>query len=272
MNKKYLALIRSIEKLDSVAVAFSGGVDSTFLLKACKDALGEKAMALTIDSPYIPDWEISEAKDLAKTIGIKHEIIKLNEIPSIIKNNPHDRCYLCKKTLFTMMNERCKALGFKNLIDGTNFDDTKTYRPGIQALKELGIISPLLENGLTKEDIRNLSKALDLPTWDKPSYACLLTRFPYNTFLEKNNITMVEKAENYLMSIGFKGLRVRKHDEIARIEVSPNERPKLFDEELLDDISNTLKNIGFKFVCFEAAGYSSGSFDDQVIGKDDRNE
>jgi uncharacterized protein len=271
MNKKYLKLVKFIKKLDSVVVAFSGGVDSTFLLKACKDALGENAIALTIDSPYIPNWEINEAKDLAKAIGIKHEIMKLTEIPSLIKNNPYNRCYLCKKTLFMMMKERGEALGYSNLIDGTNFDDIKEYRPGIKALKELNIISPLLENELTKKDVRRMSKALDLPTWDKPAYACLLTRFPYNTYLEENYISIVEKSEQYLMSLGFQGLRVRKHDEIARIEVSRNQRKKLFNEDLLDEISNTLKNIGFKYVCFEASGYSSGSLDEEIVGKDDSN-
>jgi len=272
MNDQYLKLVESIKKLDSVVVAFSGGVDSTLLLKACKDALDDKAIALTIDSPYIPNWEIDEAKDLAKAIGIRHEIIKLNEIPSIIKNNPYNRCYLCKKTLFTMMKERGKALGYSNIIDGTNYDDTKEYRPGIKALKELNIISPLLENKLTKEDIREISKVLNLPTWDKPAYACLLTRFPYDTYLENKDISIVEKAEEYLMSLGFRGLRVRKHDKIARIEVSRQERKKLFSEELLDNISETIKAMGFKYVCFEASGYSSGSFDEEITNKDEGNE
>jgi uncharacterized protein len=242
------------------------------LIKACKDALGDDSIAFTIDSPYIPNWEIDEAKELAKTVGIKHEIIKLNEIPNIIKNNPYNRCYLCKKTLFTMMKERCKALGYSYLVDGSNFDDTKEYRPGIKALEELNIISPLLENELTKDEIRQLSKELNLSTWDKPAYACLLTRFPYDTYLENKNISIVEKAEEFLMSIGFKGLRVRKHDDIARIEVSREERKKFFDEELLDNISDTIKAIGFKYVCFEASGYSSGSFDKDIIRKDERNE
>ena len=248
MNDQYLKLVESIKKLDSVVVAFSGGVDSTLLLKACKDALDEKAIALTIDSPYIPNWEIDEAKDLAKSIGIRHEIIKLNEIPSIIKNNPYNRCYLCKKTLFTMMIERGKALGYVN------------------------IISPLLENKLTKEDIREMSKVLNLPTWDKPAYACLLTRFPYDTYLEKKDISIVEKAEEYLMSLGFHGLRVRKHDQIARIEISRHERKKLFNEDLLDNISDTIKAMGFNYVCFEASGYSSGSFDEELSNKDEGNE
>jgi len=272
MNKKYLKLTEYIKKLDSVVVAFSGGVDSTFLLKVCKDALGDHAIAFTIDSPYIPDWEIIEAQDLAKEIGIKHEIIKLNEIPSMIKNNPYNRCYLCKKTLFTMMKERGKVLSYKNIVDGTNFDDTKEYRPGLKALNELGIISPLLETEITKAEVRAMSKELSLPTWDKPAYACLLTRFPYNTYLENKNISIVEKAEDYLMSLGLRGLRVRKHGEIARIEVARNERKKLFSEDLLDDISDTLKNMGFKYVCFEASGYSSGSFDKEINSKDERNE
>lgn len=268
MNNQYLKLVEYIKKLESVAVAFSGGVDSTLLIKACKDALGDQAIALTIDSPYIPNWEIDEAKDLAKAIGIKHEIIKLNEVPSIIKNNPHNRCYLCKKTLFTMMKERASALGYLNIIDGTNFDDTKEYRPGIKALEELKIISPLLENNLTKEDIRKISRDLDLPTWDKPAYACLLTRFPYDTYLENKNISLVEKAEEYLMTLGFEGLRVRKHDQIARIEIARHQRKKLFNEKLLDEMSATIKAMGFKYVCFEASGYSSGSFDEEVTNKD----
>lgn len=264
MNNKYNKLLSYLRSLDSIAIAFSGGVDSSFLAKAAYEALGNKSIAITIDSPYIPNWEIEEAKELARKIGIKHVLITLDEIPSMIKENPENRCYLCKSMLFTMMIEKAKSLGFKHMADGTNFDDTSDYRPGLVALKELAVISPLLKLAWTKEEIRNQSQALGLETWDKPAYACLLTRVPYNRTLEKSELSKIEQAETYLMSQGFKGLRVRKHDNIARIEVAKDERSKFFDLKLLDKISKEIKRIGFDHVCIEAGGYAMGSMNTNI--------
>ena len=267
MNKKYEELLSYISEYEKIAIAFSGGVDSTFVAKAAYDALGSNALAITIDSPYIPEWELKEAKNLAKTIGIKHEILKISEIPEVIKNNPENRCYLCKKEIFNQIISLAKNRDINKVFDGSNFDDTKDYRPGMVALKELKVKSPLLDLKWTKDMIRKASKQLGLETWDKPAYACLLTRIPHGVTLINKDLRLIEKAEVYLMDKGFKSLRVRKHGNIARIEVARDERYKLFDEKLLDDISFKLKKIGFKYVSFEAGGYKMGS-----LNKRDSNE
>lgn len=265
-SKKYEALLDNIKELGSVAVAFSGGVDSTFLAYAAREALGEKAIAITVDSPYIPKWEIEEAKELAEAIGIDHKILKIDTVAEAIINNPSDRCYLCKKLVFTNILETANEHGHKYVMDGSNFDDTKDYRPGMVALKELEIKSPLLTTNWTKADIRMASKEVGLKTHDKPAYACLLTRIPYDTKIESRDLRKIEASEVYMMSIGFRAVRVRCHGDLARIEVAREDRKKLFNEDLLDEISQKLKDIGFTYVTFEAAGYKMGSLN-QAIGK-----
>lgn len=265
-QEKYNQLLENIRTLGTAAVAFSGGVDSTFLAYVAKEALGDKALAITVDSPYIPRWEIEEAKELAEKIGIRHEIVEVDRVDESIIDNPADRCYLCKKIVFKTILELANSLGFEYVMDGSNFDDTKDYRPGMVALKELEIKSPLLATGWTKAEIRQTSKMVGLDTHDKPAYACLLTRIPYNTRILEADLRKIEQSEVYMMSIGFRAVRVRCHSDLARIEVAREDRRKLFDENLLDEISEKLKSFGFTYVTFEAAGYKMGSLN-QDIGK-----
>jgi uncharacterized protein len=265
-DKKYSNLINYLKKLEKVILAFSGGVDSTFLLKACKEALGNDIKAVTIRTPYIPKWEIEEAKQLAKSLGVTLEILDL-PIINEIRNNPQNRCYLCKKAIFTEIKNIAEREGYKHVVDGTNFDDIDDYRPGLIALRELKIKSPLLDCKLRKEKIRNLSKELGLITWDKPSYACLLTRVPYGNELKEEDFGMIEKAEKYMMYRGFRAVRVRCHDHLARIEVDKKDKSNLLDEKLLDEISVKFKEFGFKYVTLDLDGYIMGSFKDTVKNK-----
>lgn len=261
--KQYDKLLQYVKELKSVVIAFSGGVDSTFLTYVAKEALGEKAVAITIESPYIPKWEIQESKDLAKKIGIRH-IVLTAEIDGSIRNNPADRCYLCKTVVFSKILEEAKKLGAHVVMDGTNLDDIKDYRPGMRALTELSVVSPLMACKWTKDMIRSASKDVGLATHDKPAYACLLTRIPYNTKISKQTLERIEKSEVYMMKLGFRAVRVRDHGDFARIEVARDKRKDLFNEELLDQISEELKSYGYKYVGIEASGYSMGSFNKQI--------
>ena len=267
-NEKYNELIKYIKGLGKVVLAFSGGVDSTFLLKATKEALGDNVKAVTIMSPYIPKWEIAEAKELAKKLGVQHEIIEAPIIDSI-KFNPEDRCYLCKTAVFSMILSIAKKQDYNCVIDGTNFDDISDYRPGLKALKELEIKSPLLECKITKVEIRAFSKELGLNTWDKPAYACLLTRIPYGNELKVEDFEKIENAEKHMMSIGFRAVRVRCHGDLARVEVARHDRSKLFDEELLDTIAQKIKECGFKYVTLDLQGYRVGSFNETMMKNPD---
>ena len=260
MDNKYKQLLNYLRKKEKIIIAFSGGVDSTFLLKAAKDALGSNVKAITVKSPYIPDWEIKEAVEFAKNLDVEHEILEITHIDPSIEKNPDNRCYLCKKIIFNNIIDRAEKEGYKYVCDGTNFDDTKDHRPGMIALRELNVISPLLECGYTKDEIRNQSKILNLYTWDKPAYACLMTRLPYNVEVSKEDLIKIEKSEKFLMDLGFKAVRVRHHGNLARIEVDPLMREKLFSIELLDKIGKKLKEIGYTYVTFDVLGYSMGSF------------
>ena len=271
-NEKYTELLHYLQQLGRVVVAFSGGVDSTFLLRAAKEALGEENVkAITIATPYIPRWELDEAKVFAKEMGIAFERMEF-PLPEAIKNNPEDRCYLCKKAVFTTLKAAALAGGFSHVVDGTNLDDLGDYRPGLRALAELEIKSPLRDCRLTKADIRQLSQQLRLPTWDKPSYACLLTRIPYGQELKAEDFIKIEQAERYLMQLGFRAVRVRLHGTLARIEVPAPQRRELFDEQLLTQISSQLKAFGFHYVTLDLEGYRTGSFNEALpmAGGDDR--
>ncbi|MDW8800614.1 ATP-dependent sacrificial sulfur transferase LarE [Clostridium sp. A1-XYC3] len=258
-DEKYKKLISYLQGLESVVIAFSGGVDSTFLMQAAKEALGDKVLAVTIVSPYIPTWEVKEAKELVKELNVRHELVEVPVILDAIKNNPEDRCYLCKHFVFSKIIELQKDKGFKYVVDGTNLDDTKDYRPGMRALKELGVVSPLLENNISKENIRRFSKELGLVTWDKPAYACLLSRIPYNQEIKIEDLRKIERAEVYLMKQGFKGVRVRSHGDLARIEVQRQDRTRFISEELMDKVGEEFKQLGFRYVTLDLQGYKMGS-------------
>ena len=253
-DPKYEKLIHYLVNLGDAAIAFSGGVDSTFLLMAAHEALGDKVLAITVRTPYIPEWEINEARDFSAKLGVKHLIIEI-PLENEILNNPENRCYLCKRIIFKKLRDAAAREGFINLLDGTNSDDSEENRPGMKALRELNILSPLKENGFNKKDIRNYSRINNLPTWDKPAYACLLTRIPYNNRVDNDMLKKIEKAEKFLIDLGIKAVRVRIHGDLARIETEPILIKKIFEENLFKLISKQLKDFGFKYVTLDLEGY-----------------
>ncbi|MDR1956397.1 MAG: ATP-dependent sacrificial sulfur transferase LarE [Treponema sp.] len=259
IDKKYQDLLRILAAPGKGAVAFSGGVDSSFLAHAATAALGTGAIAITIVSPMLPQSEIDGARLLARKLGIEHILITEATIDEEVAANPKERCYFCKKREFGTILAEAQARGIHTVWDGSNMDDLGDYRPGLQALEELHIQSPLREAGLTKAEIRELSRNFDLPTWDKPAFACLASRIPYGERIDPVKLARIEKAEDALRGLGFHQFRVRSHEQIARIEVAPEERRRFFDEALLDRISQTLKSYGFVYVAFELEGYAMGN-------------
>lgn len=263
LQEKYQILKDNIKKRGSAAIAFSGGVDSTFLVKVAHEVLGDKLIAITATSSTYPERELKEALKYAAGMEVKHLVISSEELDiEGFASNPKNRCYYCKKELFTKINVLAKENGALYVYDGSNLDDTGDYRPGAQAAKELGVISPLKEANLTKADIRELSKELGLPTWNKPSFACLSSRFPYGKEITIPKLKMVEEAEQFLMDMGIRQVRVRHHEEIARIEVSPEERVKFFDINVMDKIGEKFKKIGFTYVTLDILGYRTGSMNE----------
>jgi len=257
--EKYQKLVDLIAKKGRVAVAFSGGVDSSILCYAAYEALGKNAIAVTIVSPMLSKRELDDAKKVAEGIGIEHVLIEENIIDEKVAENPKDRCYFCKTLEFGAIMGAARERGIDTVLDGTNTDDESDYRPGMKALRELGVLSPLREVGLSKAEIRELSRLADIPVWDKPAFACLASRVPYGQKITREILLKVERGEEILRSFGFEQFRLRAHGNIARIEVAKSERNKFFNERVLDEISCGIKALGFTFVALELEGYRMGN-------------
>ena len=266
LQSKLNKLQCSLKDLGSVAVAFSGGVDSTFLLKVAHQTLGDKTIAITAVSQLYPTRETDEARKFAADNNIRLIEYSINELAvEGFAQNPVNRCYLCKKNLFSGFKNISAVQGLP-LIEGSNMDDAGDYRPGMQATKELGVLSPLREAGLTKSEIRELSREMGLSTHDKPSFACLASRFPYGETITAEKLKAIETAEQLLLDLGFKQARVRHHGNLARIEVNPNEIEKLLKADLRETIYTKVKQAGFIYVSLDLQGYRTGSMN-ETIGK-----
>ncbi|HVN90951.1 MAG TPA: ATP-dependent sacrificial sulfur transferase LarE [Candidatus Binataceae bacterium] len=265
LDSKLERLCAIFTSFEDVIVAFSGGVDSTFVLKVAQETIGNRVLALTTTSPTMPDQDRISALEMAQQIGARHLVIESNEleIPGYVQN-PLNRCYLCKHNLFTVCETKARELGIKTIVDGLNLDDLHDYRPGIKAASEMSVRHPLVEAELTKAEVRELSRTLGLPTWDRPASPCLSSRFPYGTTITEEGLRKVEQGEQLLHALGFKVARVRYHGDVARLEVDANEIARLLEPSTRDLVAAELKKIGFRFVTVDLRGFRSGSLNEGI--------
>jgi pyridinium-3,5-biscarboxylic acid mononucleotide sulfurtransferase len=265
LSSKLKRLEAILSDMQSVLVAYSGGADSTFLLKVASNILGDRAIAVTASSATYTPQELEEARENTELIGAKHIIVHTNELDDPdFASNPPDRCYYCKKELFTKLFELAQQHSLNYVIDGSTCDDERDFRPGMRAASEFHVRSPLMDAGFTKEEIRALSRDMNLPTWDKPPLPCLSTRFPYGTQITKEKVVRVGRAEKFLAGFGIRQLRVRDHNNIARIEVPRKDMPMFLDEEISKQIMENFKALGYTYVTLDLQGYRMGSMNEPL--------
>ena len=257
-----------LRNLESALVSYSGGVDSTLLLRLAHEVLGDKVVAVTVSSEIHPPKELVKAEKIAESIGVKHIVLVSDELnnPHFISNTP-ERCYVCKKNRFLSLVEKARELGLKHVIEGSNVDDLDDYRPGLKAVDELDIRSPLKEVGMTKEEIRTISREMGLITWDAPSSPCLVTRLPYGVEITYDKLSRIHQAEEFLKQYGIRELRVRDHGELARIEVSRVEMQLIIDDNIMQEIVTKFKSLGYRYITLDMMGFRSGSMNEALRGK-----